>query len=246
MNDPGMLAAGWELVRRRWWHWLGLIQVPLLIVLGCYLAVVLANTTRFHYSFWNDPPPTKAADTFAVQSLWALAIVTSVVGFFFYGALCQFAIDLLHDPDSSASAAVGRSVTRGFSASWWGIPLFGLTAAATLLVIPGLVLVAIVAGLPLGFLVGVDRPLSAHRDWIKMAGSDPWLLGVIIEGTVVLSIIGGVFATQGLTVMASRFIPVFVFLAGWVAASAVGVVVSWAVVVLAMLRQAAPGSLAEG
>lgn len=244
---PGLLTESWLLIRRRWWHWLSLIQVPLIILAACYLIVVVASSTRFHYSFWNDPPPTEAADRFAVRSLWGLALVTAVVGFFAYGALCQFAMALLHDPDSNPLAAVRRSVIRGLRVSWWGIPLFGLAAAAALSVLPGLLLVPFVAAFPFGVL-DEERTCGDCHAWTAMArrsAADSGSLVAIIEGVVVLATVVSIFATQGLTIAAGRFIPVFVFLSGWMATTAVGIAVAWVVVALAMLQLPAPSRPAE-
>lgn len=62
--------------------WLAIGHLTLVPFLAVYLAMVGGNSWVYHYSFWNDAPPTDRADAAAVASLWGLVVVAAVVGVF--------------------------------------------------------------------------------------------------------------------------------------------------------------------
>ncbi len=57
-------------MERPWGAWLKLAHMALAAVLVGYLLMVATNSWLFAYNFWNEPPPSQAADRFAVASLW--------------------------------------------------------------------------------------------------------------------------------------------------------------------------------
>lgn len=92
----------------RWRSWLAIGHLTLLPVIVVYLLLVAANSWAYDYSFWNDPPPSKAADTAAILSLLGLVVAGAVVGVFAYGWMCRHAA--IDDTSlwTSLRAALGR------------------------------------------------------------------------------------------------------------------------------------------
>lgn len=235
-----MLQDGWALVRRGPWQWLAVVQGALAASAACYLLVVRANSTRYHYSFWNDPPPTGAAEHFAVVSLWALAVVVSGIGCLAYGALCQLALDAAAGGPATAFRALRRSAAAAVATAWWAVPTFAATAAAVLLILPGLTILPLVAGLPFAFLDRAGHPLRRHRQWLRDVGTAAWVASAAIEAAVASSAVAVIVGLRVATLSLDRFVPAVAVVAIWAAASAVGVVVCCAVAGLATVRDPVP------
>lgn len=127
-----------------WLASLKTIHAALFVVLLLYLAMVGANTFGFGYSFWNDPPPSGAAETFAFTSIWVFFASAAFVGAVTYTWLCAHELHP-NAPLGDALRAAFRAIARRWVPATLG---FAATALACFFLVPGPFLVAWLAGQP--------------------------------------------------------------------------------------------------
>jgi hypothetical protein len=106
-QHPTVTQAGRAAVRESWLTWIGAAHLALVVVLVGYLATVGFNTAAYDYSFWNEPPPSDAADTAAVISLWMLYVFVCLVAAVAYGWMCERAA-----PEGRESATIRSAFRR--------------------------------------------------------------------------------------------------------------------------------------
>jgi len=184
--------------------WLAIAHLSLVPFLAVYLAMVGVNSWVYHYSFWNDAPPTDRADAAAVASLWGLVVVAAVVGVFGWGWMCRHALGGTSLWDS------GRAVIRPFvRASWYAVPLLILTALCVLLVVPGVLAVALVGVVP--FLsVAPDRPADGYFGLVSRATGPLAAIGCVAVPVGVLF-----WAMVVVTSLLASVSPPLAWLVGW-------------------------------
>ena len=165
-SSPSPLRTGWSLLWEHRWRWLALTHIGLVVVLAMYFMMVFANTAEFAYSFWNEPPPTDAADRFAVLSLLALAAAVVLVGYVIYGAYCVMFLDARRGGTTSTFVVLRRTVRPALRAWWWGPLLFVAAAVSVLLVFPAFFAVPALAPLPFSVILAT-KPSIGHRALVR-------------------------------------------------------------------------------
>jgi hypothetical protein len=163
-------------------------HMALVAVLACYLLMVATNSWLFGYNFWNEPPPSQAADGFAVASLVALFVAASFIGAVTYSWMCELAsapADGLAEPFRRARVATLRRC-------WIAVPGFAVTLLGCLLLFPGVVAVALLGPLPF---VAENRRLrdelsSLYRDLGSLMTTGA-VVAFTVAATVWLAVIVG-------------------------------------------------------
>ncbi|MCA1708814.1 MAG: hypothetical protein LC808_38265 [Actinobacteria bacterium] len=177
-----------------WTAWLKIAHAALAIVLVCYLMMVAANSFLFGYNFWNDPPPSDSADLFAVVSLWAQFLATSLIGAVAYTWMCELAsdpVDGLRSPLRRAAAATLRR--------WWiSVPGFALTMLACALFVPGIFAVALLGPLPLRY--GQKRlrdQLASRYEELESTAGVGTVVALVVASTVWTAVgVGGYLVSR--------------------------------------------------
>ncbi len=157
-----MLRAGITGLRRHLWAWLVMAHVSLGAVLVVYFMMVAGNSLAYGYSYWHEPPPSEAGEIAAVVSLLALFLVTCVIGVIAYGWMCRYALAAREEVGVGIVTALRGALGPAMRTSWFAVPAFAATAIGTMLVVPGLVLIAVLGTLPFPFLAKVPRPAVQH------------------------------------------------------------------------------------
>jgi hypothetical protein len=185
--DHEVFRAARIAVAKGWWRMLAIGHLTLLAWFVAYLAVVAFNSLAFEYSFWNDAPPSDAADTVAVLTLWGLLAGALAFGSVAYCWMCALALDA-----ASLTSALRRAVGPWLRSCWFAAPLFGITTCTVALVVPGVAAVGLLSLAPLVALRPAIRPADIGRfiaaEWPTMAviGMAAIPLGVALWATVLL------------------------------------------------------------
>jgi hypothetical protein len=171
-----------------WGAWLKMAHMALAAVLACYLLMVATNSWLFGYNFWNEPPPSQAADTFAVASLVALFVAASFIGAVTYSWMCEFA----SAPAEGLAEPFGRARAATLRRWWIAVPGFALTLLGCLFLFPGVVAVALLGPLPF---VAENRRLrdelpSLYRDLESLMTTGA-VVAFTVAATVWLAVIVG-------------------------------------------------------
>jgi hypothetical protein len=159
-KDAPALRAGFEALRSSWRTWLGVGHLALAAAVAGYLAMVGFNSAAYDYSFWNDPPPTTAADTAAVITLWVLALFVGLVAAATYGGMCELTQVETRRVRAADAVRAGRRVLPRAPIA---VPAFALVLGTLPLAIPAAVMVAGFAAAP--FRNHSDPPVS----WLNYA-----------------------------------------------------------------------------
>lgn len=160
-----------------WRASLKILHVGLLVVILLYLVMVAVNAFAFDYSFWNDPPPNSAANAFAVVSIGLFFLAAGFVGAVAYTWLCA------HELDPAAALgdallAAARSTGRRWFAATIG---FVVTALGCFFIVPGPLLVAWLAAVPVRRLWEDGWALEERP---SVAGTVTMQTGLVVTGLV--------------------------------------------------------------
>jgi hypothetical protein len=174
------LTAGFAAMRRARGPFVRLGVLTFVVVVGLYLVVTLGNSALFHYDFFNEDAPSSTADTVAVVSLLVLGALEVVVATVLFGAFCAVGLG------SSCRASLRASLRALKRDGWWAVPAFCATAAALVLVAPGLVMVGPLSAIAVARVAGYPHSV----DYVRRVWATQQLVGLLATMLALAIVVG--------------------------------------------------------
>lgn len=177
-SPRSVLDAAWTAIVLRWRAWIVIAHASAAPLIGLYLAIVGINNLVFDYSFWNEPPPSEAADTAAVVGLWCLGVVALPIVTLSYGWMAAHARD-----STSLRGSLRHSFRVWLATGWYAVPLGLVALLSELFVAPAVLTAPFAALVALASLDGrplavFDRAVIRSLGGLAVVGCLAALLGV--------------------------------------------------------------------